>query len=60
LKTTYGGYARWVAPAEQSIADEIVIDSPFQTPDAYLNPKSPITRTISSAMLCSAGATQRA
>jgi hypothetical protein len=24
LKTTYGGYARWVAPAEQSIADEIV------------------------------------
>jgi hypothetical protein len=44
LKATYSGAASWVTPAEQSIADEIVIDSPFQTPDAYLNPKSPITR----------------
>jgi hypothetical protein len=28
LKATYSGAASWVTPAEQSIADEIVIDSP--------------------------------
>jgi hypothetical protein len=27
LKATYSGAASWVTPAEQSIADEIVIDS---------------------------------
>ena len=56
MSSTYSGASRWVTPAEQSLADEIAMDSPFQTPDSYLNQRSYPTRvTISRITQTTAG-----